>query len=148
MPLFHIHGLVASTLSTFLTGGTVVVPGKFNPMSFWRTVRDYGVTWYSCVPTIHQLSVARLNAKPEGIEKLRFVRSCSSALSAELMEKIESVVQVPVLQAYGITEASDQMCSNPLPPPPRKTTFVSPGTGVKVGIMDHHFNILPTGELG
>src|ERR1041385_5167421 len=32
MPLFHIHGLVASTLSTFLTGGTVVVPNKFNPM--------------------------------------------------------------------------------------------------------------------
>ena len=81
MPLFHIHGLVASTLSTFLTGGTVVVPNKFNPMSFWRTVREHGVTWYSCVPTIHQLSVARLSEKPEGIEKLRFVRSCSSALS-------------------------------------------------------------------
>lgn len=148
MPLFHIHGLIASTLSTFLTGGTVVVPSKFNPMSFWRTVRDYGVTWYSCVPTIHQLSVARLNAKPEGIEKLRFVRSCSSALSADLMEKIETVVQVPVLQAYGMTEASHQMCSNPLPPHPRKTTSVGPGTGVKVGIMDDHGNILPSGDLG
>jgi acyl-CoA synthetase (AMP-forming)/AMP-acid ligase II len=148
MPLFHIHGLIASTLSTFLTGGTVVVPSKFNPMSFWRTVRDYGVTWYSCVPTIHQLSVARLNAKPEGIEKLRFVRSCSSALSAELMEKIETVVQVPVLQAYGMTEASHQMCSNPLPPAPRKTTSVGPGTGVKVGIMDDNGKLLPSGELG
>src|ERR1051326_3211460 len=73
MPLFHIHGLVASTLATFLTGGTVVVPNKFNPMSFWRTVREHGVTWYSCVPTIHQLSVARSTEKPEGIEELRFV---------------------------------------------------------------------------
>src|SRR5579859_3484116 len=148
MPLFHIHGLVASTLSTFLTGGTVVVPGKFNPMSFWRTVRDYGVTWYSCVPTIHQLSVARLNAKPEGIEKLRFVRSCSSALSPALMEKIETVVQVPVLEAYGMTEASHQMCSNPLPPQARKSSSVGPGTGVKVGIMDDDGNILPSGEVG
>ncbi|HZD94434.1 MAG TPA: AMP-binding protein, partial [Candidatus Sulfotelmatobacter sp.] len=116
MPLFHIHGLVASTLSTFLTGGTVVVPNKFNPMSFWRTVREHGVTWYSCVPTIHQLSVARLNGKPEGIDKLRFVRSCSSALSPALMEKLEKTIQVPVLEAYGMTEASHQMCSNPLPP--------------------------------
>ena len=148
MPLFHIHGLVASTLSTFLTGGTVVVPGKFNPMSFWRTVRDYGVTWYSCVPTIHQLSTARLNSKPEGIEKLRFVRSCSSALSPALMEKIENIVQVPVLEAYGMTEASHQMCSNPLPPQPRKSSSVGPGTGVKVGIMDDSGNILPSGELG
>jgi acyl-CoA synthetase (AMP-forming)/AMP-acid ligase II len=148
MPLFHIHGLVASTLSSFLAGGTVVVPNKFNPMSFWRTVRDYGVTWYSCVPTIHQLSVARLNAKPDGIEKLRFVRSCSSALSPALMEKIENVVQVPVLEAYGMTEASHQMCSNPLPPQPRKSSSVGPGTGVKVGIMDDDGNILPSGELG
>jgi acyl-CoA synthetase (AMP-forming)/AMP-acid ligase II len=148
MPLFHIHGLVASTLSSFLAGGAVVVPNKFNPMSFWRTVRDYGVTWYSCVPTIHQLSVARLNAKPDGIEKLRFVRSCSSALSPALMEKIENVVQVPVLEAYGMTEASHQMCSNPLPPQPRKSSSVGPGTGVKVGIMDDDGNILPSGDLG
>jgi len=34
MPLFHVHGLVASTLSTFLSGGTVVVPAKFNPLFF------------------------------------------------------------------------------------------------------------------
>jgi len=148
MPLFHIHGLVASTLSTFLTGGTVVVPNKFNPMSFWRTVREHGVTWYSCVPTIHQLSTARLTEKPEGIEKLRFVRSCSSALSPALMEKLEKTIQVPVLEAYGMTEASHQMCSNPLPPRARKAASVGPGTGVKIGIMDEEGNLLPSSTLG
>jgi acyl-CoA synthetase (AMP-forming)/AMP-acid ligase II len=148
MPLFHIHGLVASTLSTFLTGGTVVVPDKFNPMSFWRTVRDFGVTWYSCVPTIHQLSTARLDSKPEGIDKLRFVRSCSSALSPALMEKLEKTLGVPVLEAYGMTEASHQMCSNPLPPNARKAASVGPGTGVKVGIMDESGNLQPSGQLG
>jgi acyl-CoA synthetase (AMP-forming)/AMP-acid ligase II len=148
MPLFHIHGLVASTLSTFLTGGTVVVPSKFNPMSFWRTVREQGVTWYSCVPTIHQLSVARLDAKPEGIDKLRFVRSCSSALSPVLLEKLETTLGVPVLEAYGMTEASHQMCSNPLPPRPHKAGSVGPGTGVNVGIMDEAGNLLPSGSQG
>src|ERR1700743_538762 len=53
MPLFHIHGLVASTLSSFMTGGTVIVPNKFNPMSFWRTAREHGATSYFCVPTTH-----------------------------------------------------------------------------------------------
>ena len=148
MPLFHIHGLVASTLSTFRTGGIVILPNKFNPMSFWRTVREHGATWYSCVPTIHQLSVARLNEKPEGIDKLRFVRSCSSALSPVLKEKLENLLQVPVLEAYGMTEASHQMCSNPLPPRASKAASVGPGTGVKVGIMDDDGNLLPSGELG
>src|SRR6185295_10686716 len=39
MPLFHVHGLVASTLATLSTGGTVVVPAKFSPLSFWRVAR-------------------------------------------------------------------------------------------------------------
>lgn len=148
MPLFHVHGLVASTLSTFRTGGRVVVPEKFNPMSFWRTVRDYRPTWYSCVPTIHQLSVARLSERPQGVESLRFVRSCSSALSPTLMEKIESLIGVPVLEAYGMTEASHQMCSNPLPPRPHKGGSVGPGTGIEVSIMDEAGNHLASGELG
>ena len=47
MPLFHIHGLIGSTMATLLSGGTVVVPTKFNALSFWRTVRENRVTWYS-----------------------------------------------------------------------------------------------------
>ena len=50
MPLFHVHGLVASTLATLAAGGTVVVPEKFNPLSFWRVARDHAVTWYPAPP--------------------------------------------------------------------------------------------------
>jgi acyl-CoA synthetase (AMP-forming)/AMP-acid ligase II len=64
------------------------------------------------------------------------------------MEKIEKLIQVPVLEAYGMTEASHQMCSNPLPPRGRKAASVGPGTGVQIGIMDEVGNILPSGELG
>ena len=46
LTLFHVHGLVASTLATLATGGTVVVPGKFSPLSFWRVAREHAVTWY------------------------------------------------------------------------------------------------------
>jgi acyl-CoA synthetase (AMP-forming)/AMP-acid ligase II len=44
MPLFHVHGLVASTLATLSTGGTVVVPTKFSPRSFWQTAKEHGAT--------------------------------------------------------------------------------------------------------
>ncbi len=148
MPLFHVHGLVASTLATFLTGGTLVVPGKFNPLSFWRTVKDHRVSWYSAVPTIHQLVLARTSERPEGTERLRFVRSCSAALSPQVMEKMESVFRVPVLEAYGMTEAAHQMCSNPLPPRGRIPGSVGPGTGVQISIMDEDGKHLPQGQVG
>jgi acyl-CoA synthetase (AMP-forming)/AMP-acid ligase II len=149
MPLFHVHGLVASTLSTLLSGGTVVVPNKFAPLSFWRTIRDTGATWYSAVPTIHNMLLARAgNERPAGAEGLRFIRSCSAALPPEMMEQMERVFGAPVLEAYGMTEASHQMASNPQPPEARKPGSVGRGTGLKIGIMDDNGNLLKTGERG
>jgi acyl-CoA synthetase (AMP-forming)/AMP-acid ligase II len=145
MPLFHVHGLMASTMATLLTGGTVVVPARFNPLTFWRMVRDYGVTWYSAVPTMHQLILMR---KRSGDEKLRFVRSCSAALAPDLMRRMEEYFAAPVLEAYGMTEASHQMASNPLPPAPRKAGSVGPGTGVHIGIRDDQGRELPCGNAG
>jgi acyl-CoA synthetase (AMP-forming)/AMP-acid ligase II len=137
MPLFHVHGLVASVLATLYSGGRIVVPGKFNALSFWRTVRDQNVTWYSAVPTIHQVLLTRAGGeRPQGAESLRFIRSCSAALSPEHMEQMEKVFGVPVLEAYGMTEASHQMASNPLPPHSRKPGSVGIATGIDVGIMD------------
>ncbi len=149
MPLFHVHGLVASTLSTLLSGGTVVVPAKFNPLSFWRTVRDNGVTWYSAVPTIHHLLLSRAGTeRVPGTENLRFIRSCSAALPPEMMYKMEQLFGAPVLEAYGMTEASHQMCSNPLPPAAHKPGSVGQGTGIKVSIMDAEGKHLPAEERG
>ena len=153
MPLFHVHGLVASTLATLSTGGTVVVPGKFNPLSFWRIVRDHGVTWYSAVPTLHQLLIARSGkgagaARPEGAENLRFIRSCSASLPPQVMHDLESAFGVPVLEAYGMTEAAHQMASNPLPPGPRIPGSVGPGTEVRISIMDEQGHHLPAGDRG
>jgi acyl-CoA synthetase (AMP-forming)/AMP-acid ligase II len=104
MPLFHVHGLVASTLATLATGGAVVVPSKFSPLSFWRVAQEAGATWYSAVPTIHQLLLARVKAgdpRPAGAEKLRFIRSCSASLPPQVMHDLEAAFGAPVLEAYG-----------------------------------------------
>jgi acyl-CoA synthetase (AMP-forming)/AMP-acid ligase II len=149
MPLFHVHGLVASVLSTFWSGGTVVLPAKFSPLSFWRMVRDTGATWFSAVPTIHQLLLTRAGGqRPAGAESLRFIRSCSAALPAKMMQEMEKVFGVPVLEAYGMTEAAHQMCSNPLPPHKRKPGSVGPGTGIKVSIMNSAGKHLTAGHRG
>ena len=151
MPLFHVHGLVASTLATLATGGTVVVPTKFNPLSFWQIAKDHGATWYSAVPTIHQLLLARVRKdapRPAGAEKLRFIRSCSAALTPQVMSELETAFGAPVLQAYGMTEAAHQMASNPLPPAARLPGSVGRGTDVQISIMDDEGKHLPIGERG
>jgi acyl-CoA synthetase (AMP-forming)/AMP-acid ligase II len=150
MPLFHVHGLVASTLATLSTGGTVVVPPAFNPLSFWSTVGEHRVTWYSAVPTIHQLLLSRRKAgpRPESAKHLRFIRSCSAALAPQTMADVEERFGVPILEAYGMTEAAHQMASNPLPPGARKPGSVGRGTAVEIAILDDPGNQLPTGTTG
>lgn len=149
MPLFHVHGLVASTISTLATGGTLVVPSKFNALSFWKTVREHSVSWYSAVPTIHSLLLARAgDDRPEGAENLRFIRSCSAALPPEMMAKMETVFGAPVLEAYGMTEASHQMASNPQLPEVHKAGSVGKATGIQIGIMDSDGNLQPTNTRG
>jgi acyl-CoA synthetase (AMP-forming)/AMP-acid ligase II len=151
MPLFHVHGLVASTLATLASGGTVVVPGKFNPLSFWRTAQEHGATWYSAVPTLHQLLLARVEpgaATPAGAATLRFIRSCSAALPPQVMHDLEAAFGAPVLEAYGMTEAAHQMASNPLPPGERRAGSVGCGTDVRISIMDSAGKHLGAGERG
>jgi acyl-CoA synthetase (AMP-forming)/AMP-acid ligase II len=152
MPLFHVHGLVASTLATLSTGGTVVVPGKFNPMNFWQIAEAHGATWYSAVPTIHQLLLARVKKdqpRPAGAARLRFIRSCSASLPPQVLHDLEASFGAPVLEAYGMTEAAHQMASNPLPQNgPHLPGSVGRGTDVQITIADDKGNHLKPHERG
>ncbi|WP_211329291.1 acyl--CoA ligase [Ammoniphilus oxalaticus] len=150
MPLFHIHGIIASTLSTLAAGGKLVCPPGFSALEFWSWVDTYKPTWYSAVPTMHQTLLARAESNKDIIEAnpFRFIRSSSSPLPPVILERMEEVFKAPVLEAYGMSEACHQMASNPLPPAQRKPGSVGIGFGVEVGIMDEEGNLLENGELG
>jgi len=149
MPLFHIHGLMASTMATFSAGGAIVVPPAFDAMTFWPAVKEHGATWYSAVPTMHQMLLLRNRGeRPPGAETLRFIRSSSSALSPETMRQLESRFGAPVLEAYGMTEASHQMASNPLPPGERRPGTVGVETGIRIAVMDEAGTLVAGGRRG
>jgi oxalate---CoA ligase len=146
MPLFHVHGLVASTFAALAGGGSAVVPRRFLPRRLWGQLGEYGVTWLSGGPTLHTMALERRGDAPVA-ETLRFVRSCSSALSPALLERCESVYGAPMLEAYGMTEASHQMTSNPLPPAPRIPGSVGVSAGADVRVVDKDGRDTALGEV-
>ena len=79
---------------------------------------------------------------------LRFLRSCSSALSPELMARVEARFEAPLLEAYGMTEASHQIASNPLPPPAPRASTVGVAAGAEIRIADKAGAELPLGDAG
>ena len=150
MPLFHIHGLIASLLSSMVAGGHVVCTPGFNALRFFQWFADVRPTWYTAVPTMHQAILARAGRNPDAIgsSRLRFARSSSSSLPPPVMAELEATFGCPVIEAYGMTEASHQMASNPLPPAARKVGTVGPAAGPQVGIMDPAGQLLEAGQEG
>ena len=150
MPLFHIHGLMAPVLASLASGASVYCSPGFDALRFFGWLDDAAPSWYSAVPTMHQAILARAPRNREVIERqrLRFVRSSSASLPPQVMSDLEATFSAPVIEAYAMTEASHQMCSNPLPPAARKPGFVGPAAGPEVGIMDDRGNLQPAGTEG
>ena len=150
MPLFHIHGLIAATLSSLAAGGSVFCTTGFNAFRFFTWFEEARPTWYTAVPTMHQAILGLAGRHPDAIKasRLRFIRSSSSSLPPQVMEALEQSFGVPVIESYGMTEAAHQMASNPLPPGERYPGSVGIAAGPEIAIMDEAGRLLPTGELG
>ncbi|KAK3065533.1 hypothetical protein LTS18_000010 [Coniosporium uncinatum] len=135
MPLFHVHGLLAAFLAPLGSGGSAIVPGAFSASSFWNDFTTHKATWYTAVPTIHQILLK--NPPPNPKPEIRFIRSCSSPLSPKTFHELEKMYNAPVLEAYAMTEAAHQMTSNPLPHKGKRFPgSVGVGQGVEVKILD------------
>ncbi len=145
MPLFHVHGLIASALAQLGAGGSVVIPRRLTPRRYWRQLAELGVTWVSASPTIHAELIGHAS---EPTPALRFVRSCSSALPPALLAQLSGRYRAPVLEAYGMTEASHQMTANPLPPLPNRAGTVGIPAGAEVRIVDKAGRDVPAGQIG
>ena len=149
MPLFHIHGLIGAVLSSWSAGASVAAMPGLQAPQFFDWVKEFQPTWYTAVPAMHQSILTRARQLPPARgTSLKFARSCSSALAPKLMAEVEEALGVPLVEAYGMTEASHQMSTNPLPPAARKPGSVGRAAGCGVAIMDGAGNLLGPHEVG
>jgi acyl-CoA synthetase (AMP-forming)/AMP-acid ligase II len=153
MPLFHGHGLFGMLLATLASGGCVLLPEqrRFSAQAFWDQMRAVGATWFTAVPTIHEILLKRSALEYPGPEvlPLRFARSCSAPLNAGTALATERVLGAPVLSAYGMTETTHQASSESLPGRgPRKPGSVGRPAGVNVRVVDQNGQPCPAGAAG
>ncbi len=149
MPLFHIHGLIAGLSAPLSRGGAVFCTPGFNALKFFAEMEEAKPTWYTAVPTMHQTILTRAGRHKEIIARhpLRFARSSSSSLPPTVIGELEAVFKCPVIEAYGMTEATHQMASNPLNGI-RKPGSVGVPAGPEIAIMDEAGQLLAQGETG
>jgi amino acid adenylation domain-containing protein len=149
MPLFHIHGL-STIFASLAAGASVICSPAFSAGRFFEWMETLAPTWYSAAPAIHQAVIeeAIRHSEIAGRSRLRFIRSASSAMPRQLMGSLERVFSVPVIEAYGMTEAAPQIASNRLNPNERRVGSVGRAAGPKVAVVDEAGRWLPPGETG
>ena len=150
MPLFHIHGLIAGVLAPLSAGSHVFCTPGFNALRFFAWMDEARPTWYTAVPTMHQAILSRAGKSAEVIARnpLRFLRSSSSSIPPQVIRELEETFKAPLIEAYGMTEATHQMASNPLPPAVRKPGTVGRAAGPEMAIMAEDGQLLAAGETG
>jgi len=149
MPFFHIHGLVAGLLASLCVGATVCCAPGFQAMNFFSALSSSQATWYTAVPAMHQAILARAT-HPDVLanHKLRFIRSSSAPLYPAVWKQLESVFGVPVLNAYGMTEAAHQIASVRLSGRSRSRGTVGFSSGPQIAVMGRDDALLPPGLAG
>lgn len=150
MPLFHVHGLVASLAASLSAGGGVWCSPGFSALHFRRWLEESGATWYSAVPSMHQAVLNRAMRGDDALpaHNLRLIRSCSAPLMEATWRELESVFRAPVVQAYGMTEAAHQVSSTRPDSPLGPLSGVGQSRDLEVRILDENGIVMPPGCEG
>ena len=124
MGLWHAHGQ-----SWFWTTRRLGCEAHFLDTGGLRLIQNYSPTFISAIPDLLK-TVSRFD-----FEHLRFIRSASSALPNNLYQHLKSKFNVPVIEAFGMTETCSQCFTNPLYGEQRAGTVGLP-SGIQARIID------------
>lgn len=148
LPLFHSHGLT-TLLAVLESGGGICCTPGFDLERFFDWLVEYKPTWYTAVPTIHQAILASVPEHRDVIARtpLRLLRSGSASMPRPLITEIERVFDVPLIEAYAMSECCN-ITSNPLPPGARKVGSVGLPAGPEVAVVDDLGRRVSAGTVG
>jgi fatty-acyl-CoA synthase len=110
LPLFHVNALVVTLLAPLFKGQQVVWAGSLgyrDPQliaNFWRIVERYRISFMSGVPTIYAVLADR--PVDADISSLEVALVGASPLPKAVRERFESATGVPLMEGYGLTEAT------------------------------------------
>jgi len=148
LPLFHVNGIVAGTLSPLLAGGRATVAGRFKPDTFFDRIERTRATYFSAVPTIYTMLCGLPDTVRPDTSSVRFAVCGAAPASVELLEGFEARYGIPLIEGYGLSEGSCASTCNPLDGKRKAGTVGLPLPGQTIRLVDAAGDPVPDGEAG
>lgn len=148
LPLFHANALMVSLLTPLRAGAQLTIVGTFSPSRFFDTLERVRPTYFSGVPTIYALLVTEAAERDPDVSSLRFAVCGAAPATRELLRAAEELFGVPLLEGYGLTEATCASAINPLDGPRKAGTVGLALPRQQIKIVDDELREVPAGHAG
>lgn len=112
LPFFHIAGLTAALNTIVIGGAWLLIPNPRDLAFIVRQLKKYRPSLIFAVPLLYEKLLLREDFRRLDFRQLKFAMSGAAPMSDTLKEKLEAVIRVPVLEGYGMTEASPGITVN------------------------------------
>ena len=112
LPLFHVNAMLTCTFSLGI-GLTIVLRKSFSASKFWEVVDRYKVNFWSAVPAVYQILLTDLSRQKYDLSSLKFGICGAAPLTPETFNRFQEVFNIPIVEGYGLTEATCVSTLNP-----------------------------------
>jgi len=147
LPMFHSFMLTVGVLLPLIVGGSLVIVKSLHPPK--NVILEILHHQATILPAIPQFFRALANAQLPPRQPLRICISGGAPLPGEILREFnQKVPHVPLIEGYGLSEASPVVSVNPVRGPWKAGSIGVPIPGVEVTIQDTAGRILPVGQTG
>lgn len=146
LPLFHSYMLTVGLLLPLLVGGSVVLVKSLHPVR--NAVQEILQRQATVLPAIPPFYRSLVNASLPFPLPLRICISGAAPLPAQILHEFEARFHIPLIEGYGLSEASPVVTKNPLDRTRKAGSIGLPIPGVEVSIQNDAGRLLETGEIG
>jgi len=148
LPMFHTFGFTVCVLLPLYVGNTIVIHDSFHPKEVLESIQKYQITVFSGVPAMYIVLSQAMKASPQPIRSLRAAVSGGAPLPMEIFKLFNEEYQIPLIEGYGLTEASPVVSFNPLSGVKKGGSVGLPLLNIEVKIVDPSGNEVAVKEVG
>ncbi len=146
LPMFHSFMLCVGILLPMTTGCSIVLIKSLHPAK--NVIQEILVHGATILPAIPQFFRALAGAQLPPDLPLRLCISGAAPLPAEILKEFNQKFPIPLIEGYGLSEASPVVSLNPIRGPWKAGSIGVPIPGVEVTVQDEAGQILGDNQVG
>lgn len=146
LPMFHSYMVTVGLLLPLFSGGSIVLIKSLHPVR--NVIQELYSQRVTVLPAIPQFYRSLANAEIPVPLELRICLSGSAPLPVQVLKEFERRFGVPLIEGYGLSEASPVVAKNPLDRTRKPGSIGLPIPNVEMSIQDDQGRILGPREIG